>query len=310
MKTKLPAMCAPTTQVRFWGVRGSVPTPGPTTVRYGGNTPCVEVRTGGQIIILDAGTGLRPLGRALMDQFQDEPLHLTLLLTHTHWDHIQGLPFFLPVYQPRNHLRILGYRGAPHSLGDALYSQMDTPYFPVGLRDVPATVEIEELQDFEFRVGALNVSACPANHPGLCVGYRLFTPQGSVAYFPDNEPYQAKHLAGLAGGVPDAKALEEARGKDRRMAAFLRGTDVLIMDAQYDAQEYAQHTGWGHACLDDAVALALEAQVKRLFLFHFDPSHDDDKIAEMTARARRLVTARNGTLDVEAAREGLAVELD
>ena len=174
-------------RVRFWGVRGSVPTPGAGTVVYGGNTSCVEVRSHGEIIILDAGTGLRPLGMALGAEFATGSLRATLLLTHTHWDHIQGLPFFSPVYHPQNRLRILGYEGARNGLRSVLSSQMDMPYFPIGLKELPANLQIEELKEMEFRVGSVRVRAFYANHPGICVGYRLFTPEGSVAFFPDNE---------------------------------------------------------------------------------------------------------------------------
>jgi phosphoribosyl 1,2-cyclic phosphodiesterase len=278
-------------KVKFWGVRGSIPTPGPTTVRYGGNTSCVEVRADGQIIILDAGTGLRLLGQQLVAEFDAQPLEATLLLTHTHWDHIQGLPFFMPVYKPQNHLRILGYEGARHGLEVVLAGQMESPFFPVGLREVPANVRIEELKKKEFNLGPVRVKAALANHPSNCVGYRLFASDGSIAFFPDNElsPHDA--------------------GENRRMAEFLRGTDVLIMDTQYDAEEYKRHTGWGHGCLDDVVALALQAEVKKLFLFHHDPNHDDAKVTRMLAHARKLASARKGKLRVEAAREGVMVEL-
>jgi phosphoribosyl 1,2-cyclic phosphodiesterase len=278
-------------RLKFWGVRGSIPTPGPTTVQYGGNTSCVEVRADGQIIILDAGTGLRLLGRALVAEFDNQPLELTLLLTHTHWDHIQGLPFFAPVYKPQNHLRILGYEGARHGLEVVLAGQMESPFFPIGLREVPANVRIEELKEKSFNVGPVRVEAGLANHPGVCVGYRLFTSAGSIAFFPDNE-------------LP-----RQDTSGNRKMTDFLRGADVLIMDTQFDSEEYQQHTGWGHGCLDDVVALALQAEVKKLFLFHHDPNHDDAKVSQMLAHARKLVAARKGALQVEAAREGVTVEL-
>ena len=273
------------TRVRFWGVRGSIATPGPTTVQYGGNTSCVEVRADGQIIILDAGTGMRLLGQRLVEEFESQPIDATLLLTHTHWDHIQGLPFFLPVYKPQNHLRILGFEGARHGLEVVLAGQMESPFFPIGLREVPA------------------------NHPGICVGYRLFTSDGSIAFFPDNEPFPEGAPPLRAAAVGDEPAQAFARTENRKMIDFLRGTDVLIMDTQYDADEYKRHTGWGHGCLDDVVSLAIEAQVKTLFLFHHDPNHDDAKVSQMLAHARKLVTERGGKLKVEAAREGVAVEL-
>ena len=286
----VPRSPAPT-RLKFWGVRGSIPTPGPTTVRYGGNTSCVEVRADGQIIILDAGTGLRLLGRQLVAEFDGQPLDLTLLLTHTHWDHIQGLPFFLPVYKPQNRLHILGYEGARHSLEVVLAGQMESPFFPIGLREVPANVCIEELKEMNFNVGLVRVEVCFASHPGKCVGYRLFTSDGSIAFFPDNEVRQ------------------QDAGANRKITDFLRDTDVLIMDTQFDTEEYQQHIGWGHGCLDDVVALALDAEVKKLFLFHYDPNHDDAKISQMLAHARKLVTLRKGKLQIDAAREGVTVRL-
>ena len=270
---------------------------------YGGNTSCVEIRAKGELIILDAGTGLRLLGKQLAEEFKDQPLHLTLLLTHTHWDHIQGLPFFQPIYQPQNRVRILGFEGARHGLGSVLSSQMENPFFPVTLKELPANLQIEELKEMKFSIGRVRVEACFANHPGICVGYRLFTGESSVAYFPDNEPHYA------ANGSDPKASLEYAQGQERRIISFLRGVDILIMDAQYDREEYKHHQGWGHACLDDVVALALKAEVKKLFLFHHDPDHDDAKIAEMAEYARKLVKAQNGKMQVDAAREGLVVEL-
>jgi len=301
------AQLSDTTLVRFWGVRGSVPTPGPGTVVYGGNTSCVEVRAAGEILILDAGTGLRALGLTLSAEFAEKPLLATLLLSHTHWDHIQGLPFFSPVYRPQNRLRILGYEGARDGLRTVLSGQMDTPYFPIGLREVPANLEIEELKDMEFNVGSVRVRAFYANHPGICVGYRLFTAQGSVAFFPDNE---SRHdLYADYNDEAETPAQAYQRGEDQKLTDFLHGADILIMDSQYDANEYAQHIGWGHGCMDDVVALALRAEVKHLFLFHHDPNHDDAAIEQMVARARALVADRSASLKVDAAREGLVVEL-
>jgi phosphoribosyl 1,2-cyclic phosphodiesterase/CheY-like chemotaxis protein len=293
--------------LKFWGVRGSIPTPGPTTVYYGGNTTCVEVRAGEQIIILDAGTGLRLLGEQLIAEFDHHPLNLTLLLTHTHWDHIQGLPFFSPAYRPQNHLRILGYEGARHGLQNVLSNQMESTFFPVGLSQLPANLRIEELKDMDFAVGSVQVKSCFANHPGMCVGYRIFTSRGSVAFFPDNEPFLGRHR--LGGPERSDTELDFARNQDQRMADFLSGTDVLIMDTQYDCQEYKEHVGWGHGCLEDVLRLAIQAEVRRLYMFHHDPSHNDAKISQMAERARQFVAEQKAQLEVQAAREGTLVKL-
>lgn len=302
-----PPPATPPCTIRFWGVRGSVPTPGPSTVHYGGNTSCVEVRAAGEIIILDAGTGLRSLGNRLRQEFPDQPLHLTLLLTHTHWDHIQGLPFFSPVYYSENRIRILGYEGARHSLQNVLSNQMESPFFPIHLREVPATVQIEEVKEMSFAVGKVQVAAWFSNHPGICVGFKLTTPDGSLAFFPDNEPYLSYRRAPRVEDEAEESKLAFAQAQESRLVEFLRGTELLIMDTQYDREEYTSHIGWGHGCLDDVVELALKAGIQRLFMFHHDPDHDDAKISAMLQHARKLVAERKGTLEVEAAREGDAI---
>ena len=295
--------------LRFWGVRGSIPTPGPATVRFGGNTSCVEVRAQGEILILDGGTGLRPLGRELINEFQDRHLNLTLLLTHTHWDHIQGLPFFPPIYQPHCRLRILGFEGARRGLVNVLTGQMESPYFPVPFGELPGNIEVEELKDMEFQVGPVRVGAWFANHPGICVGYRIHTEQGTIAFFPDNEPHCRYEPDGTIRPARADASIEYARAQEDKMIEFVRGVDVLILDAQYDRAEYVRHIGWGHGCVDDVVALAIRADVKRLFLFHHDPDHDDAKVESMLAHARKLVAAQNSSLQVDAAREGESVRL-
>ncbi len=249
----------------------------------------MEVRIGHDIIILDAGTGLRALGQSLLQEFPRQPLNLTLLISHTHWDHIQGLPFFAPIYDARCRLRILGGEGARKGLVAALTGQMESTYFPVPFAKLPSNIEIEELREFNFAIGSTLVRAQRANHPGFCVGYRLFSPNGLVCFFPDTEPRQG--------------------GDDRDMIDFIRDADVLILDSQYDRHEYKKHTGWGHGCVEDSVMLALQAGVKKLVLFHHDPGHTDRKIDALVRHARALVKQQHGKLKVEAAREGMVIQL-
>ena len=163
------------TRLKLWGVRGSIPVPGVATVRYGGNTTCAEVRADGELIVLDAGSGIRELGLALENEFGSRPINLSLLITHVHWDHIQGFPFFVPSYNDKNQIRIFGYDGAGSGLREILKGQMATPFFPVALYDLPGKIKIEKLETMDFKIGKVHVRAKFMNHPGVCVGYRLFT---------------------------------------------------------------------------------------------------------------------------------------
>ena len=294
------------TKVKFWGVRGSIPSPGPETVYYGGNTSCVEVRADDELIILDAGTGIRHLGQELKKEFGGKPLRITILVSHTHWDHIQGFPFFAPAYDPKNKVRILAFEGPRKGLEATLSIQMESPYFPISIQEMPGNIQFEELKSMEFDIGPVHVKAAFMNHPGVCVGYRLFTSAGSVAYFPDNELF-GRMRAEDTERSPESR--EFARKQDEKLREFISGADVVISDAQYDANEYPHHIGWGHSCADDVVGLALKSNVKQLFLFHHDPDHTDAHIAQMLASARKQVVDVDGDLRVEAAREGSEVVL-
>jgi CheY-like chemotaxis protein len=187
----LPDFTPPSTRLKFWGACGSIPVPVSSTVRYGGNTSCIEVRADGEIIILDAGSGMRALGIALEQEFGIRPIKLTLLISHTHWDHIQGLPHFPPAYHGKNSMRVLGYEGARAGLATILAGQMEHEVFPVSLHDMLSAISIEELKEMAFSIGKVRVEARFVYHPGICVGSRLFTSHASIASFSDNEPYPA-----------------------------------------------------------------------------------------------------------------------
>jgi phosphoribosyl 1,2-cyclic phosphodiesterase/ActR/RegA family two-component response regulator len=293
------------TLIRFWGVRGSIPTPGADTAPFGGNTSCVEIRAGNTLLILDAGSGIRRLGQAIMKEFREMPVNITMLVTHTHWDHIQGFPFFVPAYNPRVNIRILGYEGAVHGLRGALFEQMQSAFFPIGLNQMASRVTFEELEEMEFDLGGIKVRSMFANHPGICLGYRLSTAAGDVVYLPDHEAYERNEIERQrATGETSPTGLEHARIQDEQVIAFLRDADVVIADSQYDIAEYETRRGWGHTCSEDTVDLAMRANVKQLFLFHHDPDHDDGKIDEMVAQGEAKVREKGASLEVAAAREG------
>jgi phosphoribosyl 1,2-cyclic phosphodiesterase len=304
----MSSVSASPTRLKFWGTRGSISVPGPGTLRYGGNSTCVEVRADGEIIALDAGSGIRSLGIALEKEFQSQPIRLSLLITHAHWDHIQGLPFFAPAYEKKNEIRVRGYDGVDMSFGEIMAEPMKAPFFPIAMRELSARVDIKKLTEMEFSCGKVQVRARFVNHPGICAGYRLFTSGGSIAFLPDHEPYRFLHSA-RANDMSPEQAKKTATEEQIALVEFLRGSDILILDAQYTDAEYENHVGWGHGSVSSAVLLALDAKVRRLLLFHHDPSHDDGMLDAIVDDARQLIRERGKHLEVDSAREGEEVLL-
>jgi len=294
-------------KIRFWGVRGTVPSPGPSTAMYGGNTPCIEVRSDGEIIILDAGTGIRPLGLDLAKEFKGQPLNCTILLTHMHWDHIQGLPLFQPLFEKGNKIRILSFEGVRRTLKETLSVQMERPYSRVRLGQLPAELLIEDLKPGRFQIGNIQVDTVFTSQSEICAAFRLQAKGRSIAYVTDME---LMHRMIDASGVPIDLLHDEtemARRLDDKLARFIRGADILIADCQFTVEEYSQHVGEGHSCFRDVVLLAIESRVKELFLFHHDPSHDDAMISEMVEQARDMAREMGSSLLIDAAREGVEV---
>ena len=269
-----------------WGTRGSQPTPGPETVRYGGNTSCVELHAVADArVVLDAGTGLRRLGVELPGNVA----RVDVLLSHLHMDHIQGLGFFAPLFRPGFEVHIWGPGSATADLRTRLTRYMSPPLFPVRLPELPCDLHLHDLGEEPVEVPGLTVRAALVCHPGPTVGYRLHGDQGSLAYLPDHEPILA---------CPDfANSPEWCSGLE-----IAAGADVLLHDAQYTDAEYAQRVGWGHSTLGHALAFARLEDVGTFMPFHHDPEHDDDMLDAMFRRGEGIIPAREGaTFEVGAA---------
>ena len=284
-------------RVRFFGTRGSIATPGPHTLRYGGNTSCIEVQSSaGTLVILDMGTGAAVLGRELMAR--GEPSRGHILISHTHWDHIQGIPFFAPLFVPGFEWDIYGPRGVHQGLRQTLAGQMQSTYFPVTLEQLGATIRYRELVEGRLRIGDIEVTCRYLNHPALTLGYRLEADGAALVYACDHEP----HSHALATGVGDFL------GEDRRHAEFLAGADLVVHDAQYRASEYPQKIGWGHSTIEYACAVARLAKVGQLALTHHDPMRDDAAI-DALVNSLRTEGFRLAGPHIVAAAEGHEVEL-
>ncbi|HZU04942.1 MAG TPA: cyclic nucleotide-binding domain-containing protein [Chloroflexota bacterium] len=288
-------------RVRFWGTRGSIPTPGPRTAHFGGNTACVEIRTdSGTILVIDCGTGARELGNALLQE-RRAPLTVHLLISHTHWDHIQGFPFFEPAYVPDCTLEIYSPPGLEDTLEASLAGQMQYNYFPVRLTDLRACLRFHELGEGVFQVGDARVQTQYLNHTAPALGYRITAGGATVVYASDHEPFW---WPGPAGGWPSVHP------GDARHLAFLAGADLLIHDAQYCDEEYPAKRGWGHSTVEYVTDLAVRAGVRRLVLFHHDPSRDDRAVGALVHHASQRVAQQGGAVEVLAAAEGLELVLE
>jgi phosphoribosyl 1,2-cyclic phosphodiesterase len=288
-------------QARFWGTRGSIAAPGPRTTHFGGNTSCVELTTpSGGVLVLDCGTGARLLGNRMMASASG-PVSATILLSHTHWDHIQGFPFFAPLFQPDNHFKVYGPEGAHLSLRDVLAGQMEHHYFPVELDQLAARISYEDLCEGSFEIDGLRVRTQQMNHPSPTLGYRIEAEGKSICYLCDHEPYfEDIWRAGAARGRSES-ILEDG---DRRHAGYMQGADVVIHEAQYTPEEYPSKRHWGHSTYIYVIELAVLAGVRRLFLTHHDPSHDDEFIADLEKKAQKLARGLDSRLEVCCAYEG------
>lgn len=285
--------------VRFWGTRGSLPKPGPSTLRFGGNTSCVEVRTSANtLVIIDCGSGLHGLGQALL-RAAKPALKGHILISHTHWDHIQGIPFFAPFFVAENEWDIYAPKGLGQSLQDTLAGQMQHAYFPVRLDQMGAKIRYHELIESDFQLDDVTVRTQYMNHTAVTLGFRLEADGAALVYASDHEPFSS-HLASGKGEILE---------RDRRHCQFLRGADLVVHDAQFTFNEYERKTGWGHSTVEYAVAMSRAAGVACLALTHHDPLRTDDAIEEIVRHTCDQQRRMRPALDIFAAAEGQEIEL-
>jgi len=286
-------------QVQFWGTRGSIPKPGPSTIRHGGNTLCHEVRTArGTLVVIDCGTGLHGLGLKLLSGGA-RGLTGHVLISHTHWDHIQGVPFFVPFFVPGNDWDIYGPKGLNQSLRETLAGQMQHTYFPVTPDQFGAAIRYHDLVEGSFEIDDVRVTTQYLNHPALTLGYRLEADGASIVYCCDHEPFSRAVAEGQA----------EFSGLDRRHADFIAGADLLIHDAQFTAAEYPAKVGWGHSSMEFVVGLAQQTDVRHVVLTHHDPLRTDDALDGIIERLKAESAVKRSPLTISAATEGKLIEI-
>jgi phosphoribosyl 1,2-cyclic phosphodiesterase len=290
-------------KVKFWGVRGSIPTPGPKMVRYGGDTTCIEVRTdAGDLIILDGGTGIFPLAQSLLPAM---PVTANIFITHTHWDHIQGLPFFVPIFVPGNRVRLHGAYDPVSGRGveQVIDVQLQYSYFPVREAELRATLEYVTLAFNEpVTVGSAKVTPVLLNHPVIDLGYRIDCDGASLFFTGDHEPHYNIYEPG-----DDGWADYQALINDQREAIYqaIRGVDVVIADSSYTEEEYPMKKGWGHGTFDSCIRMAREVGAKILYCTHHEPTRTDDELERVFAESLQRNPRQPGDPEVLLARAGL-----
>lgn len=283
-------------QMTFWGVRGTLPVPGPRAYKYGGNTSCVTLEFAkGQFFIFDAGSGIKELSNELVAT-RSGKINAKIFISHPHWDHINALPFFAPMYIPGNEFEILGAAHPSSSMRELISAQMDDIYFPITMKEFGSRVYFNDLNQGEFEIDGISVKTMLLSHPGNCLGYRIDYKGRSICYVTDNEMF-----------LPGSPQYDPNYGKN--LASFVEGADALITDCTYTDAEYASKIGWGHSCISQVADLAHRANVRTLYLFHHDPDQDDNAIDEKLALAEECLSALNSTTEVLAPTEALSLSL-
>jgi phosphoribosyl 1,2-cyclic phosphodiesterase len=284
-------------EVTFWGTRGSIPVSGAKYVEFGGNTPCLSIslESTTDTVILDSGSGIRELGVRLIQTKATHSRVIHLFLTHAHWDHIQGFPFFPPLYDPEDQIKVVGPKQKDIDVQNLFAGQMGPIYFPVPFNVVAATMEFQHLNEGGYQVGDAALDVIRVKHPSYVLGYRIRIAGQVICFVPDNE---------IEGDIYPV-----GQDWERRFKSFVEGADLLIHDSMYTDEEYAGRSGWGHSTFSQALRLAEDAGVKRLLFFHHDPTRSDGELDTVVAKLRDGALARGSRLEVDAAAEGVELQL-
>lgn len=300
--------------VRFWGVRGSIATPGQNTVNYGGNTSCVELEIDGNYFVLDAGTGIRLLGLDLHQRRERGTINL--LISHPHWDHIQGLPFFMPAFREEYELNIFGYESTNQELEKIIANQMDPTYFPVQLGDLDAKLNFNKVAEGSFRIDDIRIDSIFLNHPGYNIAYRFNWKGKTLVYATDNQPYGfCPHLGSWATDEYFENAKNHSfkhvelyfEDLNERIIDFAKGADLLIHDTQYTPEEFRRKIDWGHSSYEFTAELAIQADVESVILFHHEPEHSDEMVRQIETQTNNILKNAGHNIACQAAHEGLEV---
>ena len=292
--------------IKFWGTRGSIPTPGRQTEKFGGNTSCVEVRVGGKMLIFDCGSGLRDLGQSLMREFGRSGVEAHIFLSHTHWDHIQGFPFFVPAFSPGNTFYVYGSASKSMGIGELMSGQMQPEYFPARIDDMGSNIHFRSFKE-KVDLGRVKLDIAALYHPGGCHGFAMSSEGKKVVYATDNELNLGMRYRN--DKRPELGWKDPALTLDPHILPFYEGADLLIADCQYTDEEYPQKVNWGHSSMSAVAEVAIRAQVQRLAIFHHDPMHSDRAVDDLVLRAQRYLLARGSRIDCFGAREGMVLKV-
>ncbi|MBD3346111.1 MAG: MBL fold metallo-hydrolase [Chitinivibrionales bacterium] len=298
-------------KIRYWGVRGSVPVPGPSTVGFGGNTSCVSVEIDDYVLIFDSGTGIRECGNYLMSL--GKKINGKIFISHTHWDHIQGFPFFIPAYVPGNKFEIFGPPSDVQnlSLEQIMAMQTNYEYFPIRISQLGADIQYHDCREGTVDVNGFEISTCRLNHPVACLAYRLHYNRKTFIYGGDHEPYNNVYRNSKEGESMDEDFLKEldenAEMQNNKIIEFCRGADLVSWDAQYNNEEYQSKKGWGHSTYESNIIMAEKAGLSHIIFAHHEPMNNDTKLAERENLCREM--AGDKGFELEFAREGMEIEL-